>query len=134
MNSAKSIVSQSKGFFAVIYELMNHKFYSEDEKTFIKKYIPYTTYDMEKIESNDFIIKPLLEREGHGVRFSSNIFDIPEDDVIFQERVFMEPIHDKFLIFGAYMIEGKFSGIYCREGKEITTNDCRWIPLCIKKG
>lgn len=133
LNMPKSIVTQSKGFLAIIFELLNHNFYSDYEKSFINKYIPYTTYDMEKIEGNDFIIKPLLEREGNGVRFSSNISEIPDDDVIFQERVFMEPIHDKFLVFGAYMIEGKFSGIYCREGKEITTNDCRWMPLYIKR-
>lgn len=133
INSPKSIVTQSKGFFAIIYELLKHNFYTDYEKLFIKKYVPYTTYDMEYIDSNDFIIKPLLEREGLGVRFSSSISEIPDDDVIFQEKVFIEPIHDKFLIFGAYMIEGKFSGIYCREGKEITTNDCRWMPLYIKR-
>lgn len=128
LNPASTIIPQSKGFFAIIYELIKHGFYTQNQIDDIKKYIPFTTFDYDELKTDEFIIKPLLGREGQSVQPSYLLNEIPDEDIIFQERIFQKDNNDGggFTVFGVYITGEDFAGIYTRIGEEITTKYCKF--------
>ncbi|GKX67831.1 glutathionylspermidine synthase family protein [Inconstantimicrobium mannanitabidum] len=128
LNPASTIISQSKAFFVIIYELIKHGFYSEDEMKNIERYIPFTTFDYDELNTNEFVIKPLLGREGQAVQPSYLLRSIPDEDIIFQERIFQKNTGKEggFMVFGVFITGEEFSGIYTRIGDEVTTKYCKF--------
>ncbi|MDP4143411.1 MAG: glutathionylspermidine synthase family protein [Bacillota bacterium] len=135
LNNTNSIISQNKIFFALIYELLNFDFFNEEEKNIIKEHIPFTTLELEKMQSNDFIIKPILSREGKGIVLSRDVDDITKysEGYIFQDYIYSTTINNKYPVFGTYVCGTEFSGLYTRLGKEITDMACMYTPTFIER-
>lgn len=148
LNPTNTIISQSKAFFSIIWELMKYNYYTIEEQNLIKAHIPYTTFDFENIikYTNDFVVKPLLEREGEGIIFSSNLTNVPEGDYVFQELCHTQSIgieiydykkrtwkENLYPVFGVYITNDTFAGIFTRLGSLITNNICMYCPTFIKE-
>ncbi|WP_080742940.1 glutathionylspermidine synthase family protein [Clostridium novyi] len=142
INEPKTFVYQSKAFFTLIFELLNNGFYFIEEKKFIEKYIPKTSFDYRDMPHNDFCIKPFLEREGAGVRFNYENIDLSSvRDCIYQERIDIgtidvttENFHGKiqkslYPIIGTYVSQNEFCGIYTRVGGSVTDLWAKFIPM-----
>ena len=55
---------------------------------------------------------------------------IPDEDIIFQERVFQKGNEDgEFVVIGTYFTGDEFAGVYTRIGGEVTSKDCTFITL-----
>jgi glutathionylspermidine synthase len=144
INPPHTIISQSKAFFAVMYELLKQGFYEEDERKVIIKYIPKTSFNVEELGTYDYIVKPILSREGDGIALACELQKKPDENNVYQERVHtlsveycvhdnLEDTHQMFYpIFGAYVTGTRFAGIYTRLGKFITGNLCVYTPTFIK--
>lgn len=143
INPPHTIISQSKAFLALIFELKEQGFFSTEEGAIIDKYVTRTTFDVEKLGIEDICIKPLLDREGNGVLLGYEVFEEPEQDFIFQEREHIKPLdytiystvskENKLLypIIGTYIAGNNFCGIYTRLGSIVTTSSCVYAPLFI---
>ncbi|ADL53050.1 glutathionylspermidine synthase family protein [Clostridium cellulovorans] len=147
LNPTNTIISQSKAFFAIIWKLMEYKYYSIEEEELIKKHIPYTTFDFEEMikYTNDFVVKPLLNREGEGVVISSQLKNVPEEDCIFQELCHIQTLsvnvydykyeywkENLYPVFGVYITDCEYAGIFTRIGSLITNNICMYYPVYVK--
>lgn len=141
LNPVTTIVSQSKAFFAAIYELLKQGFYTEEERKIIRKHIPFTTFDLSEMPTPNFAVKPLLMREGEGVEFSWKLKQLPEDDCVFQELVYAQTIkaavdsnsgswkENLYPVVGAYITGTEFAGVYTRLGSQITNIICMYAPM-----
>lgn len=130
LNPINTIIMQSKSFFPIIYALIERDFYTIEERGLIKKYIPFTTFDFNELKSNEFLIKPILGREGKKITLSHDLEKIPDEDIIFQERVFQKGNEDgEFVVIGTYFTGDEFAGVYTRIGGEVTSKDCTFITL-----
>ncbi len=130
LNPINTIIMQSKSFFPIIYALIERDFYTIEETGLIKKYIPFTTFDFNELKSNEFLIKPILGREGKKITLSHDLEKIPDEDIIFQERVFQKGNEDgEFVVIGTYFTGDEFAGVYTRIGGEVTSKDCTFITL-----
>lgn len=145
INPPHTIITQSKAFLALIFELKSQGFFSEEEANLIDKYITQTSFDVESLNTVDICLKPLLDREGNGVLLGCNVFEEPEYDFVFQEREDIRPLdyvsycttgEDKKLLYpiiGTYIAGDKFCGVYTRLGELITTNSCIYTPIFLKQ-
>lgn len=143
INPAHTIISQSKAFFAVMYELLKQGFYSEEEKAILLKYIPKTSFQVEELNSYDYLVKPILSREGKGIALACELQEIPDEDYIYQQRVDTINLNYEvysnisgnsevlYPILGTYVAGTKFAGIYTRLGRFITENLCIYAPVRI---
>ncbi|SHK19904.1 Glutathionylspermidine synthase [Clostridium cavendishii DSM 21758] len=146
LNPLQSIISQSKGFFSAIYELLKYNFYSKEEAEIIQKYIPLTSYDYRDLNTANFVVKPMLGREGEGVKISSEINNFVDSDVVFQELIYSETVKAKvkvcnnkwrenlYPVIGAFVVNEEFAGVFTRLGGKITKNICMYAPLFGEKG
>ena len=134
LNNTNSIISQNKIFFVLIYELLKFNFFNEEETALIEKHIPYTTLEVNKMKTNDFIVKPILSREGKGIVLSRDILDIEEfkEGYIFQDYIFSQTINNMYPVFGTYVCGTEYSGLYTRLGSEITDMSCMYTPTYIE--
>lgn len=144
INPPHTIITQSKAFFAVIFELKNQGFFNNDEKATIEKYIAETSLDAASLNTSDICIKPLLDREGNKVKLGFETFNEPSYNTVFQKRELIKPIdfnvystvnkYKKLLypIIGTYISGDKFCGVYSRLGNIITTNHCVYSPVFLK--
>lgn len=147
INEPSTFISQSKAFFALIWELYKDGFYNKDEKNLILKYIPFTSLDPDDFKEGDYCVKPYFEREGKGVTLSINNMesDYLKDEMVFQERVPIQTvplnIHTTmsmtqevgYPVLGAYVIGNEFGGIYTRAGGVVTDANAIYIPTYIKE-
>ncbi len=143
INPAHTLITQSKAFFAVIYELIGKEFFTEDEEKFILKYIPYTCLEPDNKLSPDYVAKPYLSREGSGITLSYSE-NSSLNDVIFQNRINTRPLNIEahstieeyskyqFPVIGVYITDDKPSGIYTRMGDFITNKNAIYMPTYIK--
>lgn len=145
INPAHTIIMQSKGFFAVLYEMLGKNILSDEEENFIKKYIPYTALEKNKNLSDDFILKPYLSREGIGIKNGYEYEDNKDySDYIFQDRVSIRPVkvrtystikskeENLIPIIGAYITGDRFAGIYTRAGSAVTDDTAVFIPTFVR--
>ncbi|OPJ63471.1 glutathionylspermidine synthase family protein [Clostridium chromiireducens] len=145
INPAHTLITQSKAFLAVIYELLGKNFFSEDEEKFILRYIPYTSVEEDEKLSSDYVIKPYLSREGMGIDISYNKIDQELENIIFQDRVNIKPIcidiystmgkskKYQFPVLGVYITDDKPCGIYTRMGDFITNKNAIYMPTYINQ-
>ncbi|WP_160674573.1 glutathionylspermidine synthase family protein [Clostridium sp. C8-1-8] len=141
INPVSSIIPQSKGFFSAIYELLKYDFYNEEEKKLITKYIPYTTFDPTSLKNENYVVKPLLGREGSNIKLSYQLDHMPDYDCVFQETVKGATLkftvkcntgtwsENLYPIIGTYIVGDSFAGIYTRVGSKITDSICMYSPL-----
>jgi glutathionylspermidine synthase len=147
INPPSTLISQSKAFFALVYELMYKGFFNEEENELIKRYIPRTALLPHKSFEGFYCAKPYFGREGAEVAFSfKETFAMPkEEDFIFQEWIDIQPvsldIHTissvkqeiAYPILGTYVIGDKFGGIYTRAGGSITNKWAIYLPTYVEK-
>lgn len=145
INPPHTIITQSKAFLALIFELKNQGFFSDKDNKIIDKYIAPTSFDVENLNTVDICIKPLLDREGNGVILGCDALKEPEYDFVFQEREDIRPLDytqysttgkDKKLLYpiiGTYISGDKFCGIYTRLGELITTSSCIYAPVFLEQ-
>ncbi len=145
INPPHTIITQTKAFLALVFELKHQGFFSKTESLIIEKYISETSFNAEKLNTSDIVIKPLLEREGSGVLLGYEASEEPEYDFIFQKREHINPIdfdvysilhkESKLLypIIGTYITGDKFCGLYTRLGSIVTTSSCVYAPMFVKE-
>ena len=142
-----TIISQSKAFFALIYELCKVDFYSEHDIQCIEKYIPFTSLNSNDFIDGDYCSKPYLGREGEGVSFSIMNTDIQNDqnNLIYQKRIEIQSVNlnihtalsnykiNAYPIIGTFVMGEEFGGIYTRAGGIITDQWAVYIPTYFRR-
>lgn len=142
----ETIISQHKSINAVIYQLLTHNFYTNGEKHFIKKYIPFTAVNGEYFftrnnKQKPFLTKSTLGREGAGIYINKQF----EREVIFQEMENVAMVefeiantHKKitkaqgFPVYGIYVSDTSYCGVYTRVSDQITNKNAYYLPLLRK--
>lgn len=145
INSPATLISQSKAFLALIWELLEQGFYGPAEMDLIRRYLPQTALTPNKLTTNDFCIKPLFGREGQDIEYS---FGCPENcyqknENVFQARIDIQSVEldlhstmgkysqSVFPILGAYVVGDKFGGIFTRAGGRTTNKEVIYLPTYI---
>lgn len=146
INPPSTIISQSKAFLALIYELRNNGFFENDEGSIIDKYIPKTYLMPRKSLGGIFCAKPYLEREGNSVAFSFKepFLSRDIDEYIYQEWIDIQSISldikttansSKEIVYpviGTYIVGEQFGGIYTRVGSSVTNKWAVFLPTYIE--
>ena len=70
---AHALIPQSKAFLALCWELEAQGFFPPAESAAIRHYVARTALGPEAFGRCAYVIKPYLEHEGRGVRFSSEL-------------------------------------------------------------
>ncbi len=142
-----AVVSQSKAFLALLHELDGHGFFPPEDAAAIRAYVPPTTLDHRRLRS-EWIAKPFLEREGHGVRFSDELPPrerrrLERTGAVFQQRLELVaarvPVatergwrdERRFLVFGVFLADDGIAGVYTRAGARITGREAVFLPLVL---
>lgn len=143
INPPSAFLMQSKAVMAIIwsfYEQNRIDLFTEEELLDIKEFfIPTYTENVFLSQNKKYVSKPILGREGGGVKIFDEIGNVIEKDEenwynewtnIHQEYVEMPdytldtwigPYTGKLLI-GSFLINGKSSGLFLRVGEKITGN------------
>jgi Glutathionylspermidine synthase len=144
INPPHTFVIQNKAFYALVFELINGGFFDAEEEYIINKYIPKTALSIEKLNLRDYCIKPFLGREGEGIKFNYEIESLPEDEYIYQEKIYIDSVNlnrhstmesyeeVKFPVIGAYIVNNKYAGIYTRVGDLVTDRWAVCLPTYIE--
>ena len=145
LNPPASHILQNKGVFAYVFHLLdNTNFFSYDDKSFLRKYLPYTSFTDAKFQQKGvtYVKKPVISREGQSVEIISpnktvksslNLYDnelaiyqehlpLPTRTVIVEDEE--EELHE---ILGVFIAGNKYSGTVCRLGGVITDWYSYWI-------
>ncbi|SFU69585.1 Glutathionylspermidine synthase [Clostridium sp. DSM 8431] len=143
INPGHTLATQSKAFFAVMYELLGKGILSSEEENFIINYIPYTTLEKDRKLSTDYLAKPYLSREGQGIKDGFESLD-KDEEYIFQDRINIRPLRMdvysslnkkemfQFPIIGMYIASAKPVGVYTRMGEFVTNSTAKYISLYLK--
>ena len=144
-----ALIPQSKAFLALVCELERHGFFPPAEAAAVTRYVARTTLDPRAFGRRGYVIKPYLEREGHGVRFST---DTPGRErrrlrtapVVYQERLDLMrarvPVatgrgwtcESRHLIFGVFLTGSEVVGLYTRAGDRITGREAVYVPGLVR--
>lgn len=143
----ETIISQHKSINAIIYQLLKKNVYSQQEKQFIKKYIPFTAVNRDYFfehfnKQKPFLTKSTLGREGAGIFINAQY----EREVIFQEMENTAMVNftlvntsgetsraKGFPVYGVYITDTKACGIYTRVSDQITNKKAYFLPLVVNK-
>ena len=146
---AHALVPQSKAFLALCWELEGQGFFPPAEAAAIRHYVARTALGSEPFGRRSYVIKPYLEHEGHGVRFSSELAPrerrrLRQGPVVCQERLEVMqarvPIatgrgwrrEARYLIFGVFLTGSEIAGIYTRAGARITGREAVYVPTMVR--
>ena len=125
---AHALIPQSKAFLALTGELEAQGFFPPTEAAAIRQYVARTTLTPEVLGRGPYVIKPYLEREGHGVRFSTELSPrerrrLVDGPVVCQEQLDVlsarVPVatargwtrESRHLIFGVFLADREIAGI-----------------------
>ncbi|MGC5328380.1 glutathionylspermidine synthase family protein [Brevibacillus sp. SYSU BS000544] len=143
ISPVQSIITQSKGFQALLWELaeLRHPLFDEADLAFMMKHMLPSFLESSPFTSKGipFVSKPLFGREGGAVTLYDAAGKIDESDQsehyweqpsIYQQRVDLQQLRiqtdegevDGYLLLGAFCIGGKFGGLLPRVGGRITGN------------
>jgi glutathionylspermidine synthase len=141
INPTSAFVTQSKALLAVMWHILENEphLYTEEERKYVKQYVPRTYFSKEKFENEKYVTKPLFGREGGGVSIIENNGTVEIEDrtpeyynqrKIYQEYIEMpeltigtwDGIYTGKLLIGSFFIGGEPSGIFLRVGEKITGN------------
>ena len=148
--SPAALIAQSKAFLALLWELEAQNFFPPAEAAAVTRYVARTTLDPRGLGRHGYVIKPYLEREGHGVRFSRDttrgdrrrLRDAP---VVYQECLDVlqtrVPVatasgwtrESRHLIFGVFLTGSDVAGIYTRAGSQITGREAVYVPALLRR-
>jgi len=147
--SPAALIPQSKAFLALLWELQGQGFFPPAEAAAISRYVARTTLDPLSFGRRGYVIKPYLEREGYGVRFSKDTSRgerrrLRQAPVVYQERVDVMqarvPVattggwkrESRHLIFGVFVTGHEVAGLYTRAGARITGREAVYVPALIR--
>lgn len=142
INPPSTLISQSKAFFALVFELMKQGYYNEFECGQIVKYIPETALDFRQLRTDDYCAKPLFGREGQDIffNFAVDVKKMHMENFVYQERIDVQTIpldvftvggsrrEVAFPVIGAYVAGDSFAGIYTRAGSRVTNKWAVFLP------
>ena len=145
---AHALVPQSKAFLALVWELERQGFFPAEESAAVRAHVPLTVLDVARLGGRPHVVKPYLEREGQGVRFSAEVGArerrrIRAAEVVYQARVALArarlPVatargwrgESRSLVFGVFLIGDRVAGAYTRAGAPITGREAVFAPLCL---
>lgn len=147
INPPVSFISQSKAFLALIWELAEQGFYEDDDRKLIDKYIPKTSLTAKKMRGTEnYCIKPFFGREGQEITFSFSKKEKKANNCIYQEWIDLQTVplqlhttvysvqNSVCPIFGTYIVNRKFGGIYTRGGSRVTDHNAVYISTFIDEG
>jgi glutathionylspermidine synthase len=146
---AHALVVQSKAFLALLWELEAQGFFPPAEGAAIKRYVARTSLGPEPFGRKPYVIKPYLEREGVGVRFSSEVAPaerrrLVEGPVVCQEQLDIlrarVPVATqagwkraaRHLIFGVFLTGNEVAGVYTRAGARVTGREAVYLPALLR--
>ena len=146
---AHALVPQSKAFLALCAELEPQGFFPPAEAAAIRHYVARTTLGPESFGRQPYVIKPYLEHEGRGVRFSTELGSrerrrLLQGPVVCQERIeiMQAPVavatgggwtrEARYPIFGVFLAGSEIAGVYTRAGARITGREAVYIPTLIR--
>jgi glutathionylspermidine synthase len=145
---AHALIPQSKAFMALACELEAQGFFPPTEAAAIRQYVAMTALTPEPLGRRPYVIKPYLEREGHGVLFSTELSPLErqrlvDGPVVCQERLDVltarVPVatargwtrEARHLIFGVFLTGREIAGIYTRAGARITGREAVYLPAVL---
>ncbi len=143
INPPATLISQSKAFFALVWELYRNGFYRPDEAALIETYLPKTALSPKQLNTADYCIKSYFGREGDSVHFSY-AGDPGPGDWVYQERIPVAPVamavhgttgsHTRtlFPVIGSYLTGNRFAGILTRLGGRVTDHWAFYLPTYIE--
>jgi glutathionylspermidine synthase len=146
---AHALIPQSKAFLALLWELVERGFFPLAEATAIRDHVPLTTLDAQRFRRTRHVIKPYLEREGQGVRFSSRPSRRDRGrrsvaEVVHQEALDLATgrvpvltghgwsLDTRSLVFGVYVAGEEIAGIYTRAGARVTGREAVFVPTLLR--
>jgi len=149
--SPAALIPQSKAFLALLWELREQGFFPPTEAAAVTRYVARTTLDARVFGQAGYVIKPYLEREGRGVRFSGEVSArerrrFHDAAVVYQERLDVAwariPVatgrgwkrETRHLIFGVFLTGDEIAGIYTRAGARITGREAVYMPTLVRRG
>ena len=152
INPLSAFVTQSKALLVVMWEILNNKphLYTKEEQEWVRRYVPRSYFSNEHFENEDYVVKPLLGREGGGVTIINNGDVVMEDrtpEYYNQKKIYQEylempeltiqtwdgPYTGKLLI-GSYMVGGETAGLFLRVGEKITGNLSMFVGFSEMEG
>lgn len=148
--SPAALIPQSKAFLALLWELRERGFFPPTEAAAVTRYVARTTLDARSFGEAGYVIKPYLEREGRGVRFSGEITAeerrrLLDAAVVYQERLDVArariSVADRrgwrremrHLIVGVFLTGGEIVGVYTRAGARITGREAVYVPTLVRR-
>jgi len=146
---AHALVVQSKAFLALLWELGGEGFFPPAEAAVIRRHVALTALGPEPFGRKPYVIKPYLEREGLGVRFSTDVAPrerrrLVEGPVVCQEELAVARVRlpvatgrgwsteARHLIFGVFLTGNEVAGIYTRAGARITGREAVFVPALLR--
>jgi len=146
---AHALIPQSKAFLALVWELHRQGFFPAGEAAAVRAYVPLTVLDAGRLGGRCHVVKPYLEREGHGVRFSQELDPrerrrLRGAEVVYQERVDLARVRlpvatargwrdeERYLVFGVFLIGDRVAGAYTRAGAPVTGREAVFTPLVLR--
>jgi glutathionylspermidine synthase len=144
INPASTIVTQSKAFFALLWEMARQGLLEEKEIEMVRKYIPITELEADRLHTPRFCIKPYFGREGQGIKISTPLIGPGEErDRVYQEMIDVQPIHMEqhtaftsrrgpfTPVIGVYITGCSYAGLFVRAGSRITDKRAMCIPVVL---
>jgi glutathionylspermidine synthase len=145
---AHALIPQSKAFLALCCELEPQGFFPPAEAAAIRHYVARTALGPASFGRRPYVIKPYLEHEGRGVRFSSELRPrerqrLLQGPVVCQERIEVArarvPVatgrgwkrEARHMIFGVFLAGSDVAGIYTRAGARVTGREAVYTPTLI---
>jgi len=151
MNPPSAYMMQSKAVMALIWELYENKdsMWTKEELKWIEKYFLPTYTSKSKLEGVDYVVKPVLGREGGGVRiFNKDNELITQDEEmwyseynkVYQKYIEMPNVtigtiegdYTGKLLIGSFLLGGRPSGLFLRVGEKITGNLSMFIGVGVE--
>jgi len=148
--SPAALIPQSKAFLALLWELREQGFFPPTEAAAVTRHVARTTLDARAFGHHAYVIKPYLEREGRGVRFSGEVSArerrrFLDAAVVYQERLDVArariPVatargwrrETRHLVFGVFLTGSEIAGVYTRAGARITGREAVYVPTLVRR-
>jgi glutathionylspermidine synthase len=149
VNPPSAIIAQTKALQALIWNLHElGEYFTQEQHEIIESYMIPTYFENPFLGKTPYVVKPILGREGGGIGLYTAdggvltrdvCDDFSEQLVIYQQMVELENIkietlqgmYEGYLLWGAFLLNGKASAINARVGGRITNDKSYFLPICI---
>ncbi|WP_078428135.1 glutathionylspermidine synthase family protein [Alkalihalobacterium alkalinitrilicum] len=142
INPPSALLMQSKAILALI-TAKKEEWYTRVEQAAIEKYFLPTYFSLDQMASDSYVKKPVLGREGGGIKVVANGLVLDEDVDYYQSQqaIYQQyfPMPDQTidtwdgpytgkLLIGSHVMNGEPSGLFLRVGELITGNLSMFVP------